>query len=119
MENKQPLSIEQAQAKIIELENKLAVKNKQPLPIEFRIQLESGEVQVRRLTPNTISFPAEVWKQLLKQSPKLIDFLFTNNHLLPAEGDTEEQLKAKEVLRRQVFTENPKHSIVRPRRQTA
>ncbi len=76
---------------------------------ELRVEFETGFVQLRRLTDGpSINLPQESLRWLYDNAGLVLDFLKTNQNLLAAKGDTEEQLNNKQTLRAaNLSTENP------------
>lgn len=97
-----PWTREEMQARITELESVVSNrsnKNTGPKEPELRITLDTGEIQVRHVTPTAITFPAETWLKLFGLAPSIGDCVKTNRPLLTASSDDEIAAAMKRKLR--------------------
>lgn len=77
------------------------VKNNKPKTkqIEVLVTLETGEVQIKNLTPNAITFPANVWPTLFEQAVPVMNFIEKHQHILAHPADDEIAVVMKRKLR--------------------
>ena len=101
-------NIEEMQAYINELEATKNHGNKNNKEPEIRITLDTGEVQLRRVTPNAITFPAETWLKIFSLAPKVSDCIKRYRPMLSASEDTVADGDMKRGLRQKELADgNP------------
>lgn len=102
---------EELQARILELEaaaKNNSNKNHGPKEPELRITLDTGEIQLRHVTPTAITFPMEVWLKLFGVAPKVSDCIKQYKQMLSASVDDEIAVAMKRKLREaELATGNP------------
>lgn len=110
-------TLAQLQDRIKQLEAEVAAakaKNSKTKEIEMRVEMETGNFQIRRLTPKSINLPTYAVRWIIEHTQQILQFFNENKNLLAEKEDSEEITQTKIANRlANLETENP--VVRRPR----
>lgn len=102
---------------IAELEAYVKNKNPKGKTPEVLVTLEEGHVQIRNLTSQAITFPAEVWPKLFSMAQPVLNFIEKHSHLVTNADASKNEIASAVLLhnRQEDLANNPNTVVRKPR----